>query len=234
MISEKTDVHLEENEKELSVVLSNTMEVPAYMDLTMTILTTMCRLNLGGTFKPTAVSFIHPEPSCADEYVAFFKSPVAFNADVDRLTISTDDAHTRLISGNKHLARLNDHYILRYLAGLNQQDFLKQVKGAFLDLLPSGRISVTRVARRLNMSVRSLQHKLHEEGITFSLLVDEVRKELAEDYIRDPAISLMEIAFVLGFSVYSSFSRAYKRWTGMSPGEGRRRNIYNEGHSPAI
>ena len=74
------------------------------------------------------------------------------------------------------------------------------------------------------MSTRSLQRRLREEGRIFSELVDEVRRDLAEDYIRDPGISLMEVAFVLGFSVYSSFARAYKRWTGVSPGEGRRNN----------
>ena len=74
------------------------------------------------------------------------------------------------------------------------------------------------------MSTRSLQRRLREEGTAFSILVDKVRRELAEDYNRDPGISLMEVAFVLGFSVYSFFARAYKRWTGVSPGEGRRNN----------
>jgi len=79
------------------------------------------------------------------------------------------------------------------------------------------------------MSTRSLQRRLREEGTTFSILVDEVRRDLAQDYIRNPGISLMEVAFVLGFSVYSSFSRAYKRWTGMSPGEGRRNSLNVDG-----
>ena len=146
----------------------------------------------------------------------------------DRLTISADDADKRLASGNKHLARLNDQYILQYLAGLDEQDFIVRIKGASLDLLPSGRISLERVASRLNVSVRSLQRRLRDEGTTFRQLVDDVRRELAEDYIGDPATSLMEVAFVLGFSIYSSFSRAYKRWTGLSPVEGRQKKL---GHS---
>ena len=224
MITESTDTYLVENPEGLSVVLSTAMEVPAYMDSTMTILTTMCRLNLGRNFKPVAVSFIHPEPSCSHEYVEFFNAPVNFNAKADKLTISLTDADRRLASGNKYLASLNDQYILRYLAGLNDQDLQQRVKGAFMDLLPSGPISLERVAARMNMSTRSLQRRLRDEGTTFRNLVDEVRRKLAEKYIREPGISLMEVAFVLGFSVYSSFSRAYKRWTGMSPGEGRRKN----------
>lgn len=225
MISQKTETHLEENDEGLSVVLANSIEVPAFMDLTMTILTSMCRLNLGGNFEPLAVSFIHSEPSCADEFHYYFRAPLFFNADDDRITISAADANRRLATGNKHLARLNDKYILSYLAGLKKQDFLIRVKRAFFDLLPSGRISIQRVASRLNMSVRSLQRRLYKEGTTFSKIVDDMRRDLAKDYIRDPGTTLMEIAFMLGFSSYSAFSRAYKRWTGMSPGEARRRLI---------
>ena len=223
MISEGTDTHLEEDTNGLSLVLSNTMEVPAYIDFSMTNLTKMCRRNLGSTFRPASVSFIHPEPSCADEYASYFKAPVRFSAEADSFTISPTDADTRLTSGDQNLAELNEQYILTYLAGLDRQDFLKRVKAAFIDLLPSGHISVERVAGRLHTSVRSLQRRLRIEGTTFSELVDEVRRELAEEYIRDTSINLMEIAFILGFSVYSSFSRAYKRWTGLSPSEGRRK-----------
>jgi AraC-like DNA-binding protein len=72
------------------------------------------------------------------------------------------------------------------------------------------------------MTARSLQRRLRDESTTFSKLVDEARRELAEDYIHDPNFSLMEIAFILGFSDFSSFSRAYKRWTGMSPSKVRK------------
>ena len=222
MISEKTKIHLKENATELSVVLSNTMEVPAFMDFSMIILTEACRLNFGVDFKPVAINFIHSEPSCAGDYVRFFKAPVTFNAKDDRFTISLSDADKRLPTGNKQLASLHDQYIVRYLDKMNNFNFAQKVKVAFLDLMPAGHISVMRVARRLNMTVRSLQRRLRDENTTFSKLVDEARRELAEDYIHDPIFSLMEIAFILGFSDYSSFSRAYKRWTGMSPTKARK------------
>ena len=222
MISESTKIHLEENAAGLSVVNLDTMEVPAYMDFSMIILSEACRLNFGSGFKPVAIHFIHAEPSCAGDYVRFFEAPVTFSAKDNRFTISVSDADKRLPTGNKHLASLHDQYVLRYLDKMNNLNLAQQVKAAFLDLMPAGHMSVERVAGRLNMTARSLQRKLRDEGTTFSKLVDEARRELAEDYIHDPSFSLMEAAFILGFSDYSSFSRAYKRWTGMSPSKARK------------
>ena len=99
-----------------------------------------------------------------------------------------------------------------------------------MDMLPSGGVSYEKVAQRLNMSPRSLQRKLQIDHTTFRSLLEEVRQEIAENYIHDSTVNLMEIAFVLGYSEYSSFSRAYKRWTKISPSKIRKleQNIYEE------
>ena len=80
------------------------------------------------------------------------------------------------------------------------------------------------------MSTRSLQRKLQGAHTTFGALLDEVRQELAEHYIHDSTVSLTEIAFVLGYSEYSSFWRAYKRWMKTSPSANRKLkpHIYEE------
>ena len=72
--------------------------------------------------------------------------------------------------------------------------------------------------------MRNLQRHLNKLGTTFGSILDEIRRELAEQYVSDPKEDLTEIAFRLGFSEQSSFSRAYKRWTGMSP------NTYRAGY----
>ena len=72
------------------------------------------------------------------------------------------------------------------------------------------------------MSVRSFQRKLNDAGTTFRKISDATRKELALNYVRDQDIELFEIAFLLGFSEQSAFSRAFKRWTGNSPSEIRK------------
>ena len=77
-------------------------------------------------------------------------------------------------------------------------------------------------AERLNMSGRNLHRKLAEEGTSFKELQDEIRQDLALRYLGMSGMSLNEIAFNLGFIDQSSFNRAFKRWTGGSPGQYRR------------
>jgi AraC-like DNA-binding protein len=67
-----------------------------------------------------------------------------------------------------------------------------------------------------------LQRKLQEENTSFKQLLDETRRELADQYIRNPMVSIGEITYLLGFSEPSNFSRAFKRWNGTPPAEYRR------------
>lgn len=76
-------------------------------------------------------------------------------------------------------------------------------------------------ATRLHMSVRTLQRRLEEEGASFVALADAVRREVAEALIADAKVPLGEVAFRAGFSDFGTFSRAFRRWTGRSPGAAR-------------
>ena len=96
------------------------------------------------------------------------------------------------------------------------------MKNEIVDELPSGLPSDELIAKAVSMSTRSLRRRLSAEGTTYSQLLDAVRRELAERYIADTSRSLGEISYLLGFSELSSFSRAFKRWTGKIPGEYRR------------
>jgi AraC-like DNA-binding protein len=79
------------------------------------------------------------------------------------------------------------------------------------------------VALDLAISTRHLQSKLKAEGTTYRHLLDQVRKELALDYLKRPEMTMFDIAFLLGFSEQSTFNHAFKRWTGSSPKEYQKR-----------
>jgi AraC-like DNA-binding protein len=230
IIGEDRETRLEDTAKGLTVTLSDSLKLTAHMDLSMSILISVCRLNYGADLNPVDVHFIHSEPACAKEYYSYFNAPVIFNADNDSLTLPADAVDKRLPIGNPQLANTNDQYIISYLAGLDKNNIVQRVKGTIIDMLPSGGVFDEKVAQRLNMSTRSLQRKLQSAHTTFGALLDEVRQEIAEHYIHDSTVNLTEIAFVLGYSEYSSFSRAYKRWTKASPSEIRKLepNIYEE------
>jgi AraC-like DNA-binding protein len=222
VLSQDIDVHLDDTDEGLTFTLSDTFEHVVRMDLSMATVMAMCRLNFGPNLKPVAVRFIHPEPSCGEKYFAFFKGPVYFDAASDSLTLLKKDADKHLPSGNPHLAQINDRIIIRYLSELNDDDIVHRTQSAIIDLLPSGLVSDEKVARKLYLSVRSLQRKLQQGGTSFRKLLDRTREDLARQYICDNGVDLTEIAFLLGFSEHSAFSRAFKRWTGRTPSDMRR------------
>lgn len=78
------------------------------------------------------------------------------------------------------------------------------------------------IAGRLALSPRTLQRRLREAELSFNQLMDETRQQLVLHYLRDPALELAQIAFLVGFSEAGSLARACRRWTGQSPGEYRR------------
>jgi AraC-like DNA-binding protein len=224
VISQETEVRIEDRSDVLVLTLSTVKEIPAQMDSMMAIIVSGCRINFGEEFAPVCVNLIHDEPSsCSWKYASFFRCPVHFSSKADSLTFAGKDVNKRLPSGDHHLAGLTDQLLIRYMAELDKDNVMHRVKAILIDILPSGKVTHKRVAERLGMSVRSLQRKLQESDTTFRKVLNDVRTELSLQYISDLNYNLYEVAFSLGFSDYSSFSRAYKRWNGISPSHVRKK-----------
>lgn len=88
-------------------------------------------------------------------------------------------------------------------------------------LLSEGHSRLEQVAERLHLSPRTLQRRLAERGLTWQAWLDRSREELALHYLQDTGLTLSDIALLLGFSEQSAFTRAYRRWTGTTPGQAR-------------
>ena len=104
------------------------------------------------------------------------------------------------------------------------QCFGDRVRVAVAETLRCGRPGTRAVAERLHISERTLRRRLHEEGTTFKALLDDIRRQLAIQYLEQPELGIAEIAFMLGFSQTPAFSRAFKRWTGVAPIEQRKQS----------
>ncbi len=126
-----------------------------------------------------------------------------------------------LPAANAELARQHDAVVLKLLTKLKRGDVVTQAQSKLIELLPSGDCNKAKVAHALNMSARTLHNKLSAAGTGYQQLLDETRQALAEQYIRQLDLSVSEIAYLLGFSDCSNFSRAFHRWTGISPSEFR-------------
>ncbi|MBU0801580.1 MAG: AraC family transcriptional regulator [Alphaproteobacteria bacterium] len=101
----------------------------------------------------------------------------------------------------------------------------QRVKSEIIDLLPSGNMSLEQIAQRLFKSTRSLQRQLTEEQSSYATLLDEARHELADYYLSYDQITLSEVAFRLGYSELSAFTRAFIRWKSMSPSQWRQKSV---------
>lgn len=190
-------------------------------DSSLAILVALCRMNYGDRLTPVSVEFHHGTPEDTGAYFGYFRCPVLFGRDADRINLPLEAVDEKLPSANPQLAQLSDQVMIQTLGRLSKERIVPRVKSIIIDLLPSGNVSDEQVAAELNMSTRALQRKLNRKETTFKQLLTEVRQELADKYIRNNQLSLTEISFMLGFSEVSSFSRAFKRWTGESPSEYR-------------
>lgn len=173
--------------------------------------------------RPRRVAFQHPEPADTSEHSAFFGCPVAFDAPANELVLDGALLDRPVAKADPALCALLDRYAEELLAKLPKaRPFLREVRSRIATILPDGDPGLSGLADSLHMSPRTLQRKLADEGTTYKDLVDELRHDLARKYLLAPAIAVTEAAFLLGFSDPSAFHRAFKRWTGTTPGEYRK------------
>jgi AraC-like DNA-binding protein len=173
---------------------------------------------------PVHVTLQRPEPADKTAYADMFGPSIEYAAPAHRLSFDATLVNTRLATAHPELARLNDQTVIDYLARYERSNLTMQVRARIIEQLPDGRPSQEHIAQTLNTSLRSLQRRLKDEETNFKSLLNETQQELALQYIRDSSRTLGEIAYLLGFSEPSNFTRAFKRWTGKSPGEFRSYN----------
>jgi len=186
-------------------------------DLALSLIVDMCRMNYGAWLRPVEVRLARPRPANPEPYRGYYGCPVHFEAREDSFLISPRAAGEPLSSGNRNLAGLLDGVLASELAALDRGDIPARCRAALLDSLASGMMSARDMARRLHMSPRSLQRRLAAFGTSYQNLADGVRRDLALRYMRDGARSVTDVTFLLGFSSLSAFTRAFRRWTGVSP-----------------
>lgn len=184
---------------------------------------TYARWILGEQVSPHEVHFQHPYSGDDDVYREVFDAPVRFESTHTAVVFPAAFLDLPLAQADAQLRQLLDAQAERQLQELREHaPELVAVATATRRAVESGRYTLAAVARELGCSPRTLQRLLARHGTTFQTVLDETRRRLAEELIRAPHVSLAEVAFVLGYSEQSAFQRAFKRWTGYSPGTWRR------------
>ena len=165
----------------------------------------------GGAFAPRAVRFTHAGESSA-RYVEVFGVPVTFGAAYDELELDAAQLALPLASADPITSEVLEAKIAQ-LAVSPQVPFLERVRRVATTRLDA---SPDHIARELGMSARTLRRHLDQHDETFRGVMDRLRRERADELLAS-ALTVKEVAFALGFSEPSAFSRAYKRWTGNAP-----------------
>ena len=141
----------------------------------------MCRTCYGDDFRPLHVNMTCNRPDCEAEFDEFFRSPITYLATENSISFSCHDLDKRLPTANADLARDSDLIVADYLARLDKGNIIAQVTKEIIERLPSGEITELSIAQSLNMSLRSLQRKLSDEGVSYKALLAETRRELASE-----------------------------------------------------
>ncbi|MBL0217539.1 MAG: AraC family transcriptional regulator ligand-binding domain-containing protein [Myxococcales bacterium] len=172
----------------------------------------------GGAFALRAVRFTHAgEPTPA--YAEVFGAPVTFAARHDELELATSQLDLRLASADPITSAALEAKVAQLTAGgSGHSAFVARVRSAIATHLEA-ELTPTAIARALGISARTLRRHLEQEGVSLRATLDEVRRERADELLA-AGTPIKEIAFALGFSEPSAFSRAYKRWTGVAPRKG--------------
>jgi AraC-like DNA-binding protein len=191
----------------------------AGIDATFMALLTLAERAGGRPLRPRSVSLQHPCRTNPAVYRSAFGAPVEFNAETNGLRIDAATAEAILPTDNPAVSALMDQLAERYVAELQPRPVASTVRRVLRELLPTGEVGQETVASRLNRSLSTLQRQLQAEGLNYRNLLDDTRRSLAEAYLQDAQFTQAEIAYLLGFSDQSNFSRAYRRWTGRSPSQ---------------
>ncbi len=184
-----------------------------------------CRELTGRDLQPTVVQIIHrriPESAKLDSY---FGHTIEFGADSDQMSFAGDAARLPIVNADRYLNRLVTGYCQDVLSRRRARSSIIQadVENAITTLLPNGQARIENVAHRLGVSPRTLRRKLAAEGVTFAGVLDDLRYALARRYLAEHDVSISRIAWLLGYTEVSSFSHAFRRWTGRTPRADRSR-----------
>lgn len=143
-------------------------------------------------------------------------------APIASLILTLEDAERPLITENAEFWEDLEKNLRRQLLDFDRDALMStRVKNALLEMLPGGQSSAGAVCKRLNVTRRSLQRHLKNEGKTFQSVLDATRSELSLKYLAREDFSVEEISYLLAFRDPNSFYRAFRGWTGMTPMEAR-------------
>lgn len=165
--------------------------------------------------------YLQHQQHCSDELMQeiFQHTPVLFGENADRFDLSLDSLNYHTGHINRRVFKLSEKRAETLLLRLRSNDRIsREISTHVITMLGEGLPTLDEVARRMNCSGRTLQRRLAERHLNYQMLLDHIRQEVAIELLSNTALPITQIAERIGFTDDSTFHRAFKRWTGESPG----------------
>lgn len=216
---------------EFRVLLARPPAHPQVIELSLGVMLRVLRFLLGSTYAPTLVHVPHDPLGPREDYRRYFSGPTSFGARRAGFTIASDHLNRQLVRDEvAHRAMLEylDSVIDRHDPGM-----ITPVRELVRQLLPTGAACQPVIARQFRLHPKALQRRLAAEGTTFAALVDDVRRDMAQRYLRDTRMTLSHLARELGYAEQSVLTRSCQRWFGSSPSILREKWRSSEPAAPA-
>lgn len=205
----------------LSVVRSPLAASTHFLDACLAIAVRVIRQLAGETWCPGAALFPHPAPVPVRPYADFFRAPLVFGADMAGLSFPSHWLDHPVAMHNHVMRRHLETYIslLSHDAHATVTD---KVRSRVNRTVSFGQVSEESIARSLGMDTSTLRRRLARENTSYRRIIEDAGRERAQHLMRIPGFRLSQVAEALGYTELSVFTRAYRRWTGMTPSEWRR------------
>lgn len=179
--------------------------------------------------SPSEVWFSHPTPEIEnlEIYQTIFHCPVHFDQPYSGILITAEQLETPFPQANRDMLKLLQQQAEQQL---QQQETTEQKKPVTQQVNNLIRLMINNsipskelIAEQLSVSSRTLQRQLESEGQSYKQLLQKIRQEMAEHYLKNTSLSVETISQKVGFADARSFQRSFKQWTGETPGRNRQK-----------
>lgn len=225
LVNESVAILLEAADKVVVIRQEVVLDTPSRQatELAIGVVFRLCRALLGPSWHPFGVAFTHDAPVNQQVHRRLFGCPIEFGSEFNGIVCLAADLDAANPGGNAAMAR-HAMRLVETLPRVNEASIARDVRNAIFLMLPMGRATSEAVAQGMGLSLRTMQRKLDESGETFSDILDQVRRELAQRYVGNPDYSLLRVAELLGYGSAASFTRWFSAQFGEAPNVWRKRH----------
>lgn len=197
-----------------------------YTDAGLASLLGFCRWLAGGNLpQPLCMEFSYPEPADTSEHQRLFGCPLRFGTAYDSILFDEQELLHPLSMANEELAILHDSFAEAQLEQLFGLSIVGRIRALIAERLSQGlgqrQCDMESIASALSISKRTLQRALEKDGTQFKDVLNDMRRQFADFYLRQSNFNMKHVAYLLGFHDHSSFHKACTRWFSMTPGQYR-------------